>query len=168
MRGRNPLRSAALRVQTLSLLLVTCALVPTVQAQADGYLLGEERRLEIVVHVLGEVVRPGELRVSDDTNVLEALSKAGGGTQFANLNAVTITRLNPRPTVDGSSAEQIIHVNIKNYLKNGASKPLPLLEPGDVISVPRNNLSRWKTTASIIRDLSIVATTYFLYLRTVR
>lgn len=168
MRGRNPLRFAALRAQALALLLVTCALAPMAHAQADSYLLGGERRLEIVVHVLGEVIRPGELRVGDDTNVLEALSKAGGGTQYANLNAVTITRLSPHSTMNSSGPEQIVHVNIKEYLKKGASEPLPLLQPGDVISVPRNNLSRWKTTASIIRDLSIVATTYFLYLRTVR
>ncbi len=136
-------------------------------AQRGDYILGEERRLEIVVHVLGEVTRPGELRVEDNTNVLEALSKAGGGTQFANLNAVTITRL-PQDAIGNSSGEQIIHVNINDYLNKGAAEPLPVLQPGDVVSVPRNNFSRWKTTASIIRDLSIVASTYFLYLRTVK
>jgi len=130
--------------------------------------MGEQRRLEIVVHVLGEVTRPGELRVQDNTNVLEALSKAGGGTEFANLNAVTITRLPQNVGIDGTPAEQVIHVDIKEYLHRGGSKPLPVLEPGDVISVPRNNFSRWKTTASVIRDLSIVASTYFLYLRTVK
>jgi protein involved in polysaccharide export with SLBB domain len=146
--------------------LAVCASASVSQAQGD-YILGEERRLEIVVHVLGEVTRPGELRVNDNTNVLEALSKAGGGTQYANLNAVTLTRLRPNSGMN-PRGEQIIHVNIADYLRKGAKEPLPMLEPGDVISVPRNNFSRWKTAASIIRDLSIVATTYFLYLRTTR
>jgi len=169
MRGRNPLRLiAGPRVSALSIVLVASVLVATAHAQGDGYLLGEQRRLDIVVHVLGEVTRPGELRVQDNTNVLEALSKAGGGTQFANLNAVTITRTPQSVGLDGAAAEQVIHVNIKEYLSRGGSEPLPMLEPGDVVSVPRNNFSRWKTTASILRDLSIVASTYFLYLRTVK
>ena len=154
-------------MSVLSALLVTCFVTSAAEAQRGDYILGDERRLEIVVHVLGEVTRPGELRVSDNTNVLEALSKAGGGTEFANLSAVTITRLS-QGTQAGHGREQIIHVNIKDYLNKGGSEPLPVLAPGDVVSVPRNNFSRWKTTASIIRDLSIVASTYFLYLRTVR
>lgn len=167
MRGRNLLRLVAgRRASIVATMLVACTAASATHAQGD-YILGEERRLEIVVHVLGEVTRPGELRVYDNTNVLEALSKAGGGTQYANLSAVTITRVNPNPSLN-SRREQIIHVNIEDYLHKGAKKPLPMLQPGDVISVPRNNLSRWKTTASIIRDLSIVATTYFLYLRTTR
>src|SRR5688572_8546323 len=50
----------------------------------DKYILGAESRLEIVVHVLGEVERPGEYRVTDETDVLELISKAGGPTRFAN------------------------------------------------------------------------------------
>ncbi len=169
MRGRNPLRLVAgLRVPLSAALLMVFVLASAAHAQGDSYILGEERRLEIVVHVLGEVTRPGELRVQDDTNVLEALSKAGGGTQYANLSAVTITRLPKNAEMNVRGSEQIIHVNIEDYLRKGSMRPLPLLQPGDVISVPRNNFSRWKTTASIIRDLSIVASTYFLYLRTTR
>jgi len=169
MRGRNPLRLVvALRASVSSALLAACVLASTAHAQGDSYILGEERRLEIVVHVLGEVTRPGELRVQDNTNVLEALSKAGGGTQYANLSAVTITRVHPEAGTTSARNEKIIHVNIEDYLRKGAAKPLPMLEPGDVISIPRNNFSRWRTTASIIRDLSIVASTYFLYLRTTK
>ena len=61
----------------------------------DTYLLGEEQRLEIVVHVLGEVERPGEYRVPDDTDVLEAVSKAGGPTEFAHLGNVSLRRRDP-------------------------------------------------------------------------
>ncbi len=48
--------------------------------EKERYLLGDEQKLEMIVHVFGEVARPGEYRVADDTNVLELISKAGGPT----------------------------------------------------------------------------------------
>ena len=158
-------------------LLRACALgavlVPATVAaqQKDDYLLGEERRLEMVVHVLGEVARPGEYRVSDDTNVLELLSKAGGGSGLAKLSEVTITRMSANTEVAGSighvpaSGQRVIHVNIESILA-GKTAEVPGLQPGDVVMVPRNSWSAWRTAAAVMRDLSIVATTYFLAVRT--
>ena len=62
-------------------------------AQDQGkYIYGDEQRLQIVVHVLGEVKRPGEYIVPDNTDIVEIISKAGGTTEFSNLGSVFITR----------------------------------------------------------------------------
>jgi len=144
---------------------------------AGGWVLLREleRRLEMVVHVLGEVTRPGEYRVPDNTNVLELLSKAGGGTPMAKMGAVTITRTARSPydvASTGATATKapeedlVIHVNVDEYLQGRAQGALPVLKPGDVVSVPRNGFSKWRTSASVLRDLSVVFTAYLLYVRT--
>jgi hypothetical protein len=159
------------------------------QSEYSDYMLGEEKRLEIVVHALGEVQRPGEYRVPDNTTVLELLSRAGGGTEFANLSVVTITRApqsgpdviaghhesngtNGRGTNGTSGRDKerphVIHINVKDYLSKGIDIDMPILAPGDVVSVPRNNFSKWKTAASIMRDLAVVVSTYLLYVKVVQ
>src|SRR6187455_903694 len=60
-----------------------------------GYLLPQEQGLEMMVHILGEVQKPGEYRVPDNTDLLELLAKAGGPTEFANLSWVKIRRVMP-------------------------------------------------------------------------
>jgi len=134
------------------------------RAQDTGaYTLGEQRTLEIVVSVWGEVLRPGEYRVSDATDVLQLLSKAGGPTEFAKLSGVTITHAPGDP----SGKPRIEKVAIDQYLQWAKATAPPRLEPGDVVVVPRNAFSKWKQLAGILRDLSIVASTYFLYRRAV-
>jgi len=130
------------------------------------YILSETKRLEIIVHILGEVTRPGEYVVADDTNVLELLSKAGGPSEFANLGSVTLKReSSPRGTNGGSRNGRVMKIDISDYLEHDKSMPLPTLEPGDVVTVPRNSFSKWKTVFSMARDVSVVASLYFLYLR---
>lgn len=138
----------------------------------DQYLLGEEQQLQIVVHVMGEVARPGEYRVSDSTNLVELLSKAGGETDFSNLGSVLITRVKTPSALRGTGNEpiqmiekEILKYNVSEYLKKKTGPPPPVLKPGDVIYVSRNKWHKWRTIAAVMRDLAIVASTYFLYLR---
>ena len=197
MRGRNPrhpslgLRTAACALGLLALVQPGASIAqhrPGVQpAPAPGgyndYILGQQQRLEIVVHVLGEVQRPGEYRVPDNTNVLELLSKAGGGTTLADLSAVKVTHQGlEQPQLaqagggdavlatDGNGTNsradrRVVSVNIDAYLQGASDSPLPLLQPGDVVSVPKNNVATWKTGSAILRDLALVASTVFLYMR---
>ena len=61
--------------------LLAFTLVPAVafaQSQGKGYLIPQEQGLEMLVHILGEVQKPGEYRVPDHTDVLELIAKAGG------------------------------------------------------------------------------------------
>jgi protein involved in polysaccharide export with SLBB domain len=138
----------------------------------DRYLLGEEEQLQIVVFILGEVSKPGEYRVADNTNVVELLSKAGGETQFTNLGSVIITRVKspsgdkfPESTPPQNVDKEIIQFNVSKYLKNKSGPPPPILKPGDVVYVSKNKWYTWRTVAAVLRDLAVVASAYFLYLR---
>lgn len=154
-------------------LILTLLLVGNVLGQErKNYMLGEGKRLEMVVHIIGEVKRPGEYRVADNTNIVELLSKAGGPTQFSNLGSVIITRIehelsanNHNGTARLTKGNRIIKYNVSNYLKSNNAIPPPKLKPGDIVLVPRNSWHRWRNTFTILRDLSMIASLYFLYLR---
>ena len=160
----------------LLIMLITLAFAGDVLGQETGkYLLGDDQKLEMIVHVLGEVQRPGEYRVADNTNVLELISKAGGPTEFSNLGSTTITRVSDRALASGGNGHgnnghlnaenQIIKVNLSDYLKKANAPPLPLLQPSDVVLIPRNSWSKWRNTFAIVRDISVVVSVYLLYLR---
>jgi protein involved in polysaccharide export with SLBB domain len=156
-----------------TLLLACCWAAAPLRAQEHGYILGEEKGLQMIVHIFGEVARPGEYQVPDDTNVLQLVSKAGGPTEFSRLNDVTVTRAFAQPMVtsagtDGHEAAagpRILVVNLDEYLKSDRSATLPVLQPGDVVRVPRNKFSAWKSVAGILRDVSVIASAYFLGVR---
>ena len=77
------------------------------------------------VSVLGQVKAPGLQRVSSDIRVLEALSRAGGITDDADLRNALLLR-----------GQQLVPVDFTRLLKNGdAGQNLPL-QSGDVILIP--------------------------------
>lgn len=141
----------------------------------EKYILGEEQQLQIMVYVLGEVDKPGEYLVSDNTNLVELLSKAGGQTEFTNLGSVRITRLKTPLAVRSMGTEslenvekEIINFDVSEYLKTKNGPPPPVLKPGDVVFVNKNKWHTWRTVAAVLRDLAIVASTYILYVRYVK
>lgn len=71
-----------------------------------------------MVYVLGEVRNPGSFPISEGMTVLQALSLAGGGTEFAALGRITVVRM-----VDGEPTE--VRVQLDD----------PVL-PDDTIRVP--------------------------------
>jgi hypothetical protein len=133
----------------------------------DKYLMGLESRLEIVVHVMGEVERPGEYRVTDDTDVLELISKAGGPTRFANMSGIRLRRIEPAGTLQQAGAESLVEIDLSAFLKNQNEPAPPLLYPGDVVTVPRNKMAKWSTAFVLVRDIAVVVSTYLIYLNIV-
>ena len=137
--------------------------------------MGDGQQLQFVVHVLGEVRAPGEYTVLDNTTVIDLVSKAGGPTEYAGLANVRVTRVLHRPVVVAGSAAgvaddstYVMHLNLDNYLDGRDRKPALVLQPGDVVTVPSNGWSKWRRISGIARDLSVVASAYFLYLRAAR
>ena len=147
---------------TLVAFLVTAMPVVVANAQVgDRYILGQEKKLEMMVHILGEVKAPGEYQVVDGTSVLELLSKAGGPTEYSKLSGIILTHAvaaaGPNP--------RVVSVDLDQYLNSPNAISIPGLQPGDVVMVPRNRKYRWKFVAGILRDLSVVASAYFLGVR---
>ena len=162
--------------------MVTAALCATLvfsgsaRAQTqNGYVLGDNPQLEMMVHIIGEVQRPGEFRVPDRTNVIELFSKAGGPTQFSDLSHVTITRYPNPQLASGNPAAaaqlrgtQVIDVNLRALLESEHPAALPMLLPGDVVVVPRNSWSAWRNFTAVIRDISVIAGIYLIYINATR
>ena len=96
-------------------LLISLTFIGNVSGQKKAkYILGEDRKLEIIVHIIGEVKNPGEYRVLDGTNVLELLSKSGGPTEFSKLSMATITRVKYEVPANDTSGN-----NSNGHLKKG-------------------------------------------------
>jgi len=159
-------------------------------AKSDQYLIGEEEKLEMIVHIWGEVNRPGEYRVKDDTNVLELISKAGGPTEFSNLSEVILTREGvPHPQLSSSELnpgllaskdkvsqldlsepsknfqKRVIKINLKEYLEKENYDALPKLQPGDVLRIKRNSWFKWRTAILLISQIAFVFQAMYYFSR---
>jgi polysaccharide export outer membrane protein len=81
-----------------------------------------------VVYLLGEVARKGPIEMTSGMTLLEAISSAGGLTDYANTKKIYILR-------DISGTQQKIQVHYKEALKGNGTLNL-VLKPGDTIVVP--------------------------------
>ena len=95
---------------------------PVVTVSAEG-LQGN------TVFVIGQVGRPGQIPVPRQIDVIQALSIAGGMSQFAQLDDIKILR-----RVDGKLIA--IPFNYKQVEKGKRLNQNIQLEPGDVVVVP--------------------------------
>jgi polysaccharide biosynthesis/export protein len=79
------------------------------------------------VYVTGEVTRPGAFPLLPNMTALQALTSAGGFTQFANPKKIYVLRT--------ENGKQVKHpFNYKDVL-NGKAEDIPLV-PGDTLVVP--------------------------------
>jgi polysaccharide export outer membrane protein len=81
------------------------------------------------VYITGEVARAGAFPLLPNMTVLQALSSAGGFTQFAKLKGIYVLR--------NEGEKQVKHpFNYKEVVKGKNQDENILLQPGDVIVVP--------------------------------
>ena len=159
------------------------------QNRNGQYLIGDQEKLEMIVHIWGEVAKPGEYRVPDNTNVLELISKAGGPTQFSNLKQVILTRERaPIRRISGShspsgwggadrsvlaepdeddneQSKRVVTINLNDYLQKNEYSNLPKLRPGDVIRMKRNSWFRWREAVRILSQVAIVVQAAYYFSR---
>jgi polysaccharide export outer membrane protein len=81
-----------------------------------------------VIYMIGEVAKPAPVEMTPDMTLLEAISSAGGLTEFANKKKIYILR-----NVSGKRVK--IPVHYKQALAGNLALDLPL-KPGDTIVVP--------------------------------
>ncbi len=80
------------------------------------------------IYVIGEVSRPGEYKLNSNTDVLQAISLAGGFTMYANKSKINILRKEGDKKVK-------INFNYNEVVKGkNLAQNIPL-KPGDVIVV---------------------------------
>ncbi|MGH6628190.1 MAG: polysaccharide biosynthesis/export family protein [Burkholderiales bacterium] len=81
------------------------------------------------VYLMGEINRPGAIPLVPNMTVLQALSSAGGVTQFANSSKIQILR-----TENGKQGTYLF--NYKDVIRGVKTDQNILLKPGDSIVVP--------------------------------
>ncbi len=85
------------------------------------------------VFVIGEVNKPGAIVIEQGTTLLQALSLAGGLTDFAAVKRVQLRRV-----VNGE--EQVFNLNYQAILDGQSGIGLASMYQGDVIVVPARRL----------------------------
>ncbi|HTB92023.1 MAG TPA: polysaccharide biosynthesis/export family protein [Candidatus Sulfotelmatobacter sp.] len=81
------------------------------------------------VYITGEVTHVGAIPLLPNMTVLQALSSAGGFTQFAKVKNIYVLRT--------ENGKQVKHpFNYKEVVKGNLAEQNILLQPGDVIVVP--------------------------------
>lgn len=81
------------------------------------------------VYMMGEINRPGAIPLAPNMTVLQAISTAGGLSQFANSSKIQILR-----TENGK--QTTYYFNYKDVIKGVRTDQNILLKPGDSIVVP--------------------------------
>jgi polysaccharide export outer membrane protein len=86
------------------------------------------------VYVLGEVTKPGKLQLKSYITVLQAITMAGGFTDYAKKNKLQVVRV----TQNGDHKRQEVHIPIRyDDLVVGRGEPGNIiLHPGDTVVVP--------------------------------
>jgi polysaccharide export outer membrane protein len=112
---------------------------------ADGYLekpivsVALEQFASQRVLVVGEVRQAGSYPLAPKTTVLEALLQAGAPTQNAGTEALVVRAGGKTPSATqppDASASNVVKVNL-DALQHGDLTQNVLLEPGDMVFVPR-------------------------------
>jgi polysaccharide export outer membrane protein len=90
-----------------------------------------EKGVSATVKVLGSVDHGGQFELQQGDRLVDALAKAGvGPTSSADLNHITLNRM-------VGSVPHVYNINLFNLLLNADYSANPLLQPGDVVYVPK-------------------------------
>lgn len=84
----------------------------------------------------GEVGHPGKYEIRTDVTLSEALAIAGGASDRARISKVVLYRRTPEGTFEGKV------YNLKRLMAAHDLSEDPLVQPGDLLYVPRNISSR--------------------------
>lgn len=116
------------------------------------YILGDKDVLLITVNLWGHVKKPGIYNIPSNFTLIELLSSAGGPLKTARLNDIRIIRKN----------QEVITVDIEEFIKTGDSGLIPQLQPGDTIIVPGSISDIFTRIVAVMRDFVIILNVFVL------
>ncbi|MEA3296670.1 MAG: polysaccharide biosynthesis/export family protein [candidate division Zixibacteria bacterium] len=130
--------------------------IPSTPAGIPGVDLGRQQDGENVVYVIGAVNTPGPIRFNSNLDILEAMSKANGPTDNADLEKVRVI------TKDGYYG-QSIQLDLNKYTKTGTPARY-ILYKEDIFIVPtrREGFLR-ENTGTIVAILGAVTSAMLIY-----
>ena len=97
----------------------------------DSYFTDDYGNILMIINVLGEVGRPGQVVVQESADFATLLSAVGGVTSQANPKKVIVVRKEPE-----SDGTQVYKVDLKKYLKKGDRSSFVVLKPNDTVIIP--------------------------------
>ncbi len=102
----------------------------------DSYFTDDNGNILMIVNVLGQVNRQGQLVVRENVDFATILALSGGLQSGANLKKVLVARQEP----DKNGAQAYV-VNLKEYYKHGDRSSFIALKPNDTIIFPEKGFN---------------------------
>lgn len=95
------------------------------------------------IYVLGQVNRPGQYSLKDNTTILSAVSLAGGANDRGSVRETVLLRGDP-------ANPERIKVNFKKLFDTGDMSQDLVLSPGDVVVVPDSKKFDWNRVSQLV------------------
>ncbi len=99
----------------------------------DTYFTDSMGNILMYINVLGEVYKPGQHIVRQDSDISNVLSLVGGPKEDANLDKAKLLRY--KPDDDG---KQTYEINLEAYFEEGDRSGFVELKPNDTIVIPED------------------------------
>ncbi len=109
---------------------------PSYPLLQESYFTDDFGNILMIVNVLGEVQKPGQVVVRENADFATILALVGGQTHEANLKNVVVARRDPDK--NGIDAYK---VNLKKFLKEGDRSSFIALKPNDTIIIPEKGVT---------------------------
>ena len=114
---------------------------------------GVTDQLKIYTYIWGQVRNPGLYLVPDNTDLLTLISLAGGPNENAKLARVRIVR-------STRFGEEVIWVDLREYIDSGKSELIPIMRPGDTVIVSGTTFYAFSKVADFLSKVVIVISVY--------
>ncbi len=125
---------------------------PQTSDRPAQYILGSGDILLININLWGFVQRPGIYSIPSSYTLIDLISSAGGPKENSRLSEVRIVRKN----------QEVIVVDVEEFLKTGDSGMLPILQPGDTVVVPGSLTNIFLNIVAFMRDVAIIVNVFVL------
>jgi protein involved in polysaccharide export with SLBB domain len=124
----------------------------TPNAQAGSYYyVARPNEMTMQINIWGFVHHPGRYEVNTSTDLIQLLSYAGGPTNDADVEDVTVTRIVRR---DGVITTKELRLNLRKMDKLEEAKIL--LQPGDTIFMDHTSWLTVRDVVSVVTTAAIV------------
>lgn len=111
------------------------------------------------IYVFGAVIQPGPLNFNSELNILDAIGRAGGPAENANLKNISYIAVFKNST-------KVYQINLNLYLHKSLSTSIPNVTPGSAIYIPaKKNMSPFIITALTTAITAAVTALIFTSMR---
>lgn len=86
------------------------------------------------IYIVGEVAKPGKLPLKSHATVLQAIALAGGFTQYASKNSMSLVRMSQNG--DGTVHELRVPLKYDDLMSGKGEVGNPIMRSGDTLVVP--------------------------------